>query len=266
MKSGNTTTSMARFPNGRKQEKRLQSAGSLKSVIGSVAREACRAQCNSRHSPAVEMFRLLPSTGFWWPVHAKQVDEAGGEQYRPPLDVKSCLTIMHAVMSALKVGSDEEERGYLLGDVQGNGQWEGRVWPWGVTREVLERALVGLVVAATEVLEEGEGVEMYEDVEGFVGGVKWRNGGSWFAKREVRGEVLVRVLRLVMVARQAWVERGKNSGGLEGRETLANTVDGLLNVVEGRIEMEEEAMERHFGNEEGWRFVKGEKLEDGWLW
>ncbi|KAK4447816.1 hypothetical protein QBC34DRAFT_466827 [Podospora aff. communis PSN243] len=259
---------MAGLPRDRKQGQRAESADPLKSVIGCVVQEACRANCQpERNPPAVQWFRLLPPVGFWWPVHVEQVGASGRERYRPPLDARGCQAIMRAIKLALKLGSDEEQRAFLLGDVDGEGEWEGRPWPWGVTREVLERALVVLVVTATEVLEEGEGWEMYEDGEGFVRELKgWNDGISWFSRKEVGGEVLVGLLRLIMVARQGWVETPMgNGGGPEGRETLANAVDGLLNVVEGRVGGDREVMEMHWRNEEGWRFVNGEKLKGGWV-
>lgn len=122
--------------------------------------------------------------------------------------------------------------------------------------------MVELVVAATELVEDGIEAEIYEDPEGFMWELKWRNEDAWFANLEVGDVVVWRLLRLAMVARQGWLER--LSRGPEDKGSLANAVDGLLNVVECRFDGDEEVMERHWGNKEGWEFVEGCELERAW--
>ncbi|KAK0649283.1 hypothetical protein B0T16DRAFT_491939 [Cercophora newfieldiana] len=256
---------MARLQSGQKHNKKPRKVDwSPPGVIASVYREVRHTQPSAGQSPGVEMFRLLPSDGFWWPVHVQREGPFGTERYRPPIDGKDCRLVLQSIARALRLGGDEEHRGLLLGDGDGEGMWEGRVRRRGVTREVFERAVAGLVVAAMEVLEEGVEAGIYEDPEGFVKGVKGRGGRVWW--RGVDGEVMMRLLRLVMVARQGWLER--LDGGRRGPQrtgVLVMAVDGLLNVLEGRFGGDVEVMDRHWDNDEGWEFVEGYKLEGAWV-
>jgi len=268
--SNGTTTAMVRPPSSKlqKEPQSLEPAPrrydwSLKSVIASVAREVHRPNHEPGNPSAINMFRLLPPLGFWWPVRTDTTSRLGRERYRPPLDPRDCQCVVRGITRALRLGSDGEHRALLLGDRER--ELEGTVWVWGVTKEVLERAMVLLVVAATEVVEEAVEADIYEDPTGFVMDLRKGNETAWFAHKEVRPGALVKLLRLAMMARQGHLERLKGGTTAHGeRETLANAVDGLINVVECRFAENVEVMDKHFEDVEGLQFVEMDRLEEAW--
>lgn len=238
--------------------------GRLNGVISSVAHEAHRDRPNldSTASPGLELYRLLPPTGFWWPVHVEPAGWFSSKQYRPPLDTKEAQCSLRSIELAPKLGSDDNHRAALLGDWEG--KWQSVNWPRGITTDVLEMAMAMLVVAATEAVEESVEAGIYEDPKQFVRELKGRNEKAWWAGRNVSWKVLVKMLRLVMVARQGWLasaDKGKGGGWEESG--LANAVDGLLNVVECRFAEDVKVMDKHFGNEESWELWMGRSWKGG---